>query len=127
MSSIECRLRVTCPGCGSLLVGDDVAGGGNVICAHCRLPFVYQPSAVATRLSRKAVASLALAIASLFFFCLTAIPALVLGGLALADIHRHEDRLRGRSLAVAGILLSLLCGFLSLIVWALLLPALQRL
>lgn len=83
-------------------------------------------AARATRLSRKAVASLVLALASLVFFCLTAIPALVLGGLALVDIQRDDDR-RGRSLAVAGILLSLVCGFLSLIVWAFLLPALQML
>ncbi|MGH7136131.1 MAG: DUF4190 domain-containing protein, partial [Pirellulales bacterium] len=114
-------------GCGNLLVADDVVGGGNVICGRCRLPFVYRPSALARRLSRKAVASLVLATASLFFFCLTAIPALVLGGLALIEIHRDEDRLRGRRLAVAGIVMSVLFGFLSLIVWALLLPALQML
>lgn len=127
MSSSESGLRVSCPSCGTLLVADDMVGGGNVICARCRLPFAYEPSARATRLSRKAVASLVLALASLVFFCLTAIPALVLGGLALVDIQRDDDRLRGRSFAVAGILLSLVCGFLSLIVWAFLLPALQML
>jgi hypothetical protein len=79
------------------------------------------------RLSRKAVASLALGIASIFFFCLTAIPALILATLALVDLHRHEHRLRGRKLAVAGIVLAVLCGFFSLVFWALALPALQML
>lgn len=117
---------VACPACGSLLAAESAAVGGNVICARCRHSFVYRLSESTTRLSRKAVASLMLAIASLLFFCLTAIPALVLGGIALVDLARN-DGLHGRNLAVAGILLSILCGFLSLIVWAFLLPALQML
>ena len=78
-------------------------------------------------MSNKAVASLMLGVASVVGFCLTAVPGVVLGGWALADINRHEDRLRGRKLAIAGMVLSIVCGFLSLIVWALLLPAIQML
>lgn len=127
MSSINLSPSVACPSCAAVLAADELLGGGPAICAHCGHHFLFQPGGDTRRLSRKAVASLVLGVASLLFFCLTAIPALILGGLALIDLHRHEDGLRGRKLAVAGIVLSVLFGFLSLIVWALLLPAIQML
>jgi uncharacterized membrane protein len=127
MSSLASSFGIPCPSCGSLLSADELRSGGTAICARCTHHFLYQPLGDTSATSRKAAASLALAIASLLFFCLTALPAAVLGGWALFDIHRSEGRLRGSKLAIAGIALSMLCGFLSLIVWALLLPAIQML
>jgi uncharacterized paraquat-inducible protein A len=125
MSSLESAIHVACPNCGALLVADGLPGGGNAICASCAHHFLFQPFGDTRRVSRKAVASLALGVVSLVGFCLTAIPGLILGGWALADIHRHDDRLRGRGVAISGIVLSMLFAFLSLFVWALLLPAIQ--
>jgi hypothetical protein len=127
MSSVESSLLVECASCRATLVADDLKSGGKAICANCSHHFLFQPLGDTRATSRKAVASLVLGIASLFGFCLTAAPGLILGGWALVDIRRHEDQLGGRKLAVAGIVLSLICGFLSLIVWALLLPAIQLL
>ena len=127
MSSAPTSSTVGCPNCAAALAIDELAGGGPAICANCGHYFFFQPLEHTRRLSRKAVASLVLGVASLLFFCLAAIPALVLGGLALVDLRRQEDRLRGRKLAIAGMLLSVLCAFLSIIVWALLLPAIQML
>ncbi|HVX13867.1 MAG TPA: DUF4190 domain-containing protein [Pirellulales bacterium] len=105
----------------------ELRSGGTAVCARCTHHFPYQPSPDTSTTSRKAKASLVLATASLLFCCLTAVPALVLGGWALFDIHRHEGRLRGRNLALTAIVLTLLCSFLSLIVWGLLLPVIQAL
>jgi uncharacterized paraquat-inducible protein A len=123
--SSESTLRTACPSCGSLLSTDGLRSGGNAICAHCTHHFLYQPLGDTSATSRKAVASLALAVASLLFFCLTAVPGALLGGWALVDIHRSEGRLRGSKRAVAGIMLSILCAFLWPFIWALLLPAIQ--
>lgn len=125
MSSVESTLRVACPNCGALLATDELPSGGTAICAKCAHHFVFQPLGDRRTLSRKAVASLVLGIASLLGFCLTAVPGVVLGGWALAEINQNSDRLSGRKLAVAGMVLSVVCGFLALIVWALLLPAIQ--
>ena len=127
MSSAIASPTVTCTNCAAVLATDELPVGGPAICAKCGHHFLFRPWGETRRLSRRAVASLVLGVASLLFFCLTAIPALVLGGVALFDLARHEDRLRGRKLAIAGMLLSVLCAFLSLIVWALLLPAIQML
>lgn len=126
MSTLEAALRPTCPSCGVVLIAEELPLGGKALCANCGHRFTFQPLGDTRRLSRKAVASLALGIASLVGFCLTALPAVVLGAWALADIHRDEERLRGRKLAIAGMVLSVLCGFLSLVVWVVLLPAIQR-
>jgi hypothetical protein len=54
--------------------------------------------------SDKAIASLTLGI--LFFFgCFSGLPAIVFGRLALRDICRSQGRLRGKGMAVAGIVL----------------------
>ena len=127
MSSVEAFPTVSCPNCGTALAAHELAGGGPAICAYCSHPFWFQPQGDVRRVSRKAVASLVLGIASIFFFCLTAIPALTLAALALVDLHRHRYQLRGRNIAVAGIVLAVLCGFSSLMFWALVLPALQML
>ncbi|HET6882591.1 MAG TPA: DUF4190 domain-containing protein [Pirellulales bacterium] len=101
-----------------VLVADDLPAGGKALCANCGHCFLFQPLGDMVRVSRKAIASLLLSIASLPLFCLTAVPALILGYWALADIQRHEDRLRGRNLAIAGLVLSVICASLSFIIWS---------
>jgi uncharacterized paraquat-inducible protein A len=127
MSTLEATLRPTCPSCGVVLIADELPSGGKALCANCGHRFQFQPLGDTRRTSRKAVASLALGIASLLGFCLTALPGVLLGAWALADIHRDEERLRGRKMAITGMVLSVVFGFLALVVWAVLLPAIQML
>jgi prepilin-type processing-associated H-X9-DG protein len=60
---------------------------------------------VVRRVSRAAVASLALGLASLLLLFLTGIPAIWVGVNALRAMNAAEDRVRGRRLAWAGIVL----------------------
>ncbi|WP_076347749.1 DUF1559 domain-containing protein [Paludisphaera borealis] len=64
-----------------------------------------EPEPTATSL--KAVVSLVLG--SLFFFaCLSGLPAILLGSYALLEIGRSQGRLRGRVMAIAGIVLGMI-------------------
>lgn len=77
--------------------------------------------------SGKAIVSLLL---GFVFFCsfLTAIPAIVLGLMALGDIGRSGGRLSGRGMAITGIVLGSLVSLLSLVIVpvGLFLPAVQK-
>jgi general secretion pathway protein G len=53
--------------------------------------------------SRLAIASLVLGILSFFTFLLTALPAIILGIVALVKIGKSAGRLKGKGLAIAGI------------------------
>ena len=79
--------------------------------------------------SGKAIAALVLGILSLGFSCLTAIPALIVGFLAIGDINRSRGQLGGKGLAITGIVVSLVMPVISIavggILVALLLPAIQ--
>jgi hypothetical protein len=99
-----------------------------VLCAACRQAFVLRPSTDTRRFSRKAVVSLALGLASTLLWCLAGVPAVVLGVLALIEIRRQPDQLKGRQFAIAGIIAGCLLGVICLpILAALLLPAFQAL
>lgn len=115
MSPVEVVLRGTCPNCGALLVAEELPSGGKALCANCGHRFLFQPLGDRPKTSRKAVASLALGIASLLCFCLTGVPGVLLGAWALSDIRRGEERLRGRKLAVTGMVLSIVFGFFATI------------
>jgi prepilin-type processing-associated H-X9-DG protein len=81
------------------------------------IPWEPEPSVT----SGKAIASLALG-ALFFFACLSGVPAILLGRQALGDIHLSGGRLKGRGMAVAGIVLGLIgCLFTA----SLLLPAIR--
>jgi prepilin-type processing-associated H-X9-DG protein len=67
------------------------------------IPWEPEPSAT----SGKAIASLALG-ALFFFACLSGIPAIILGRQALSDIRLSKGRLKGRKMAVAGIVLGVI-------------------
>jgi prepilin-type processing-associated H-X9-DG protein len=67
----------------------------------------------APRTSTAAVASLVLGLLSLVLLLLTAVPALIVGWLALRAINESDGRLRGRPLAIAGMVLGFLGGILT--------------
>jgi len=67
------------------------------------------------RTSRLAAYSLVLGIASLVTLYLTAVPGLILGIVALDKIKKNPEALKGRGLAIAGIVVSsVFCAFLLL-------------
>jgi prepilin-type processing-associated H-X9-DG protein len=128
---VECRRHVAldvtaCPACGAALTP-----GGPARFAATAEP--YRPPMMSPgepvgepRTSSKAVTSLVLGIASFLLFCVTGVPAIIVGALALSDIRRAAGRLRGSGMATAGIITgsaATLCAFPLLV--ALLLPAVQ--
>ena len=117
-----------CPHCGASLATEAVDDGTTVVCAACRQSFVLRPAADARRYSRKALASLVLGIGSIIFWFAAGIPAIILGVLALIDIRRHEDQLKGKQAAIAGIIVGCSLGVICFpVLLGLLMPALQAL
>ncbi len=124
----RCLATMNCPRCGARLATEAVDEETTVLCAACRRPFVFRASTDARRFSRKAVASLALGLASAFFWCLAGVPAVVLGVMALIEIRRHQDQLKGRQFAIAGIIAGCSLGVVCIpVLAAFLLPAIQAL
>jgi hypothetical protein len=132
---VECRRHVeieatNCPACGTAL-----APGAPLLAPGGPSPLTTLPPQWGERgrgdggepqTSGKAVTSLVLGIMAFGFWCLTGVPAIIVGALALGDIRRAAGRMKGSGLATAGIVTgsaSTLCAF-PLIV-ALLLPAVQ--
>ena len=84
--------------------------------------------AVTTQVSRKAVASLVLGLASFLAVCLTGLLAVALGIFALVDIRQSRGRLTGKRMAIAGIVLGAILGVPYIPVWlAIGLPLVQML
>jgi prepilin-type processing-associated H-X9-DG protein len=80
------------------------------------------------RTSGKAVTSLVFGLFSLVTMCVTGVPAIILGALALGDINRSAGRLKGRSMATAGVVFGVIGSMLLLcvpVLIVLLLPAVQ--
>jgi len=69
------------------------------------------------RNSGAAVASLILGIASLACLCFTALPGLICGFIGLANIGKSNGQLKGRGLAILGIILSLVLPIAGLAAW----------
>lgn len=128
MTADQNNACTACPSCGATLVTDGFAEGTTLLCAQCRYAFEYRPLGDRRKFSRKALASLVLGGAAMVFSCLAGVPGIVLGVMALIEIRRSEETLKGRRIAFTGIAASLLLGTLgAAIVWALLLPAIQML
>lgn len=100
-----------CPACGRVLTVPAAAPAQEVL-------FISDEPGETAR-SGRAIASFVLG-ACFFFACLSGVPAIVLGRQALRDINRSGGRLRGKKLAVAGIVLGV---FGCLVTIALLMPA----
>ena len=91
--------RVPCPACGREII---VPGREPLSDAYLD---AWDPGPSST--SRKAIASLVLGL--LFVFaCLSGLPAILFGFQALRNIDRSAGRLRGRGMAVAGIVLGVI-------------------
>lgn len=67
--------------------------------------------------SAYAILALVFGICSLFFWCLTGVPGIIFGHMALAEIKRGEASEDGRVLAIAGLVISYIVTGLSLLVF----------
>jgi DNA-directed RNA polymerase subunit RPC12/RpoP len=78
--------------------------------------------------STKALVSLVLGLASILLFCVTGLPALIVGFMALGDIGNSRGKLKGAGLAYTGITLGIIGMVLTVIVGplALLFPAVMK-
>ena len=95
--------RTKCPDCGRQLV---IAQAITTVA-----PPTPQPSRKEndeTETSTRAIASLIFGLTSFLCLFMTGIPAIILGGLAISDIKKSQGRLRGKWLAVFGVLLGML-------------------
>ena len=77
--------------------------------------------------SGKAIASLILGLASPFLCFFTGLPAIILGSLGLSDINNPKKNVKGKGMAVTGMVLGGICtlGMVPAVLIALLLPAVQ--
>lgn len=80
-----------------------------------RMPDATPVGGTQVRVHPLAILSVVLAVASLFV-CVSAIPAVIVGHMALAQINREPERYEGKSVAIVGLVL----GYLFLLPLALL-------
>ncbi|HEY2250312.1 MAG TPA: DUF4190 domain-containing protein [Planctomycetaceae bacterium] len=117
-----------CPGCKAVLVTEGQRHDQPVICPACSATRVIRRTGFAVRTSRLAIVSLTLGIASLLGLCLTGIPAIITGLVALRQINRSQGKIVGRRLALGGIATGGVFGCLCAPFTAgLILPAVQKL
>lgn len=88
-------------------------------------PEAPPPIEVAPRTSGLAIASLVLGILGLFL-CVTAPIGLILGIIAITQINRDPERITGRALAIAGVIVSGIIMFFSIFLAAILFPVFQK-
>lgn len=101
---------VICPRCQASLVS--VESGVDGWCAKCGAVLVTPKIVRNRKWSGKAVASVVLGALSMVALVFAAVPAIVLGLLALRDIATRPDELRGKVVAYAGIGMALALGLL---------------
>ena len=105
-----------CPKCGT--ENPDEAQ----ICNLCKYTFGSRPDQdmpVEPKISRLAIFCLVLGISSLLFFMLTGIPAIVIGIFSILRIRSSGGKLKGKSFAPAGILISLPLMCIFCLLWSL--------
>lgn len=105
-----------CPKCGN-------ENADNVwICGSCRhvlRDHSGQGASIRSRTSRLAVLSLVLGVLSLMLFVLTGIPAIIIGIISIVRIGRSGGMLRGKRIAIAGVVLSILLMGVFFLLWSL--------
>jgi hypothetical protein len=102
-------VSLTCS-CGVFLEVDDRFAGQTITCPDCQKPIQAPPlEPLPQRTSGLALASFVGALVGAFTVVIPFVSA-VLGLLALRKIARHRDRLAGRKIALAGVLLGLAFG-----------------
>ena len=114
-----------CPKCGTQNADDAQ------ICTSCGYVFsgatpAGEPAPLKVKTSGLAIAAFVLGILSILTVGLTAVPAIVVGIVALAAIGRSGGRLAGRAFAVLGIVLPVGSIFFVALLMAILMPALSR-
>ena len=112
-----------CPKCGR----ENVEGA--VRCAACGFEFVGAGAVaapVAARASRAAVAALVLGILVFFTCGITALPAIICGIVALVKISGSNGLLKGKGMAITGIVLPAVLIILLPLPLAILMPTLNR-
>jgi hypothetical protein len=105
---------MNCPKCGT---ENPEKAWTCIICGSELAGFNETMSGMQQRTSSLAVTSLILAILSFFTFCLTALPAIILSIIALVKISRSRGQLKGKSLAVTALCISLLAGPMLIIIF----------
>ena len=127
-------ILVTCA-CGKQFQAKDENLGRQFTCPDCRRDVLVAKSgpdafdefgpayAGEVKTSRKAITSLVLGLLSFCLCLFTGIPAIIFGSLALSDIGKGRGRIKGKGMALAGIITGSI-GTLGVTV-ALLLPAVQ--
>lgn len=113
----EATSSITCPQCTRCLLGAGLRLDDLVRCSICGAQFgVDRPKAIhdeqPAALSRLAIVSLALGVASALCLFFSGFPAIVAGILALKRIRKQPERLTGRGFAWAGIVTGSLFGLL---------------
>jgi prepilin-type processing-associated H-X9-DG protein len=106
-SEVNAGRRARCPDCGREFTVPDPVPPPEV------MHILDEPKRAVT--SGKAMASLALGV--LFFFaCFSGLPAIFLGSQALHEIDRSKGRLRGRKIAIAGIVFGVIGFFFTCVI-----------
>jgi len=101
-----------CPKCGN-------ENTDNVwICSSCR-HVLRENVSVNSKSSKLAVLSLVLGFCSLFLFVLAGIPAIIIGIISIVRIGRSGGMLRGKRIATAGVLISILLMVTFFLLWRL--------
>ena len=78
-------------------------------CESCGYDFsVSESTQLKAKTSRLAIFSLVLAISSLLFFVFTGLPAMLFGYKSILNIRKSEGKLKGKSIAKAGIIIALI-------------------
>ena len=112
-----------CPKCGTQ------NPEGAQVCSSCSAvltPISAQPPISPDKTSGLAIASLVLAIISPFTCFISAIPAIILGIVALVKISKSASQLKGTGLAVTGIALPVVLVSVVAMLMGILMPALAR-
>ena len=106
--------RITCSRCDTQLVADGIRPDELIRCANCGATF-FQDARPYTAAKRKAILSFVLGLLTPCGSIITAIPSVLLGMAALRETKKQPRAAGTRSLAIAGISLSLLfviaCNF----------------
>jgi prepilin-type processing-associated H-X9-DG protein len=115
--------RARCPDCGrDLIIPPPGTPAEKPMAPHGAMEIA---PAGEERTSGKAITSLVLGICSFFCCLFTGLPAVIVGILGLNDIRASHGRVKGEGMAITGMVLGILGCFASLILPALLLPAVQ--
>ena len=120
--------RFECKNCGNVVVvsiGIDNLNGGTMQDKNS-ISEPVPPEVVNTRISVMAIVSLVLGILGFCTVGLTAIIGLILGVIALISMGKQPRQLRGRGLAIAGVVVSSVSFFVIILWITILVPAFGR-